>query len=256
MLTMFDSIDPGNLPAGTGYAYAGYVDGEWPDYAAITAKFPHARILSITVLGNTTADCLDVESGDATPEQALAWVARRLAVGTWKPCIYASVSALQPWLDELEAAASELSLIRIWTAHYGAGQHICGPDTCKLLTVPADGTQWTDNALGISLDESVLLDDFFGSAPVPAPTPVPAWETMMMNSLPTLSLGATDTKQPWMVKRIQGLCLALLANGLTIDGSFGPATEAAVKSIQADHDVTVDGVVGPETWSVLVTGAF
>lgn len=41
--------------------------------------------------------------------------------------------------------------------------------------------------------------------------------------------------------------------GITIDGKFGPKTEAAVKQFQNKNSLTVDGYVGPKTWSVLLT---
>ena len=53
------------------------------------------------------------------------------------------------------------------------------------------------------------------------------------------------------VKKLQEL---LNAKGykLSVDGDFGPATEAAVKAYQAANHLTVDGEVGPKTWGSLM----
>ena len=53
---------------------------------------------------------------------------------------------------------------------------------------------------------------------------------------------------------VKGLQNALKARGYDlgeVDGVFGPATEAAVKSFQGDADLEVDGIAGPNTWEAL-----
>ncbi|TCC48529.1 peptidoglycan-binding protein [Kribbella pittospori] len=61
---------------------------------------------------------------------------------------------------------------------------------------------------------------------------------------PTVKQGNTGNR----VKTVQ----YLLDAGLEIDGDFGPLTTAAVKSFQAGHGITADGVVNAVTWRALV----
>ena len=39
---------------------------------------------------------------------------------------------------------------------------------------------------------------------------------------------------------------------VTVDGIFGLKTEAAVRGVQQDKHLSVDGIVGPDTWSALI----
>ena len=81
---------------------------------------------------------------------------------------YASVDLMQAEvIPVLQAAGIPRADVRLWTAHH-AGKHICGPLTCGEISTDADGTQWTDQAFGRDLDQSLLLADFFGT-PKPAP---------------------------------------------------------------------------------------
>lgn len=41
---------------------------------------------------------------------------------------------------------------------------------------------------------------------------------------------------------------------LTVDGKFGPASDAATKAFQRSHGLTADGKVGPATWKALIYG--
>lgn len=166
-LTMYDSTNVGALPHGAD-AYAGYVEGLFPTFAALKRQFAAsgAHLLSIAVFASGDAECLDIEPGDATNAQAPGWVKRQLARGAHRPCLYTSVGNMDALVTALGGAGIPRAAVRLWSAHYGQGKHICGPATCGLTRHACDGTQWTDSALGRSLDESILLSDFFSpSAP-------------------------------------------------------------------------------------------
>jgi hypothetical protein len=159
--TMYDSIEIGQIPKGA-HAVAGYVGGKWPTFSSLVTAFPRARRLSIAINASEDADCLDIEPGDATVEQAAMWVRRQLSKGTKRPCVYASASQVDGLVVALEAAGIDRSRVRIWSAHYGRGRHLCGPHTCgEVRSTNVDATQYDDRALNRNLDASVLRRSFF-----------------------------------------------------------------------------------------------
>ena len=248
---MFDSAYDSAFPRGA-QCYAAYLDGQvgsQPNYSWIVAEFPNAHHLSITLSAGEDADCLDIENGAATPGQAAGWWQRQRKRGLERPCLYASASVMQASIVPLVRAGTiARPLVRLWSAHY-AGEHICGPGTCGAVSLDADGCQWTDMAFGRSLDQSLLLADFFGTAPPPkppAPDPVPAWQEAMLNALPVVKPG----DQGDAVRTVQGLCIAR-GHPVTVDGDFGPATASAVAEIQQARGLAVDHVVGAATWPAL-----
>jgi peptidoglycan hydrolase-like protein with peptidoglycan-binding domain len=71
----------------------------------------------------------------------------------------------------------------------------------------------------------------------------------------------SDPIQPWPLVRqgsqhhpVETLQYLLAARGhrVTVDGIFGPDTDAAVRAFQQGKHLTVDGIVGPDTWSALI----
>ena len=167
---MYDSAFNDQFPSGA-QAYAAYVDGsvgDQPNFSFIVNTFPAAEHLSIALFASNDADALDVEPGAASPSDVPAWYQRQVKRGIQRPVIYASVSTMNDSiLPVLSQAGIPRANVRLWSAHYEAGQHICGPGSCQLLTVEADGTQWTSNADGRVLDASLLLENFFTNNPAP-----------------------------------------------------------------------------------------
>lgn len=172
MIRMFDAITVGNIPKDA-EAVAGYVGGRWPTFGQLVRDWPNAKHLSIAVASYQDAMCLDVERGDATNESAKRWVKNQLAKKgrTNKPIVYTSVSNVRALLAALAQVGVKRSDIKLWTAHYTFHEHLCGPECGFGMPTRADATQWTDKALGRSLDQSVCVDDFFGAKPAPKPKP-------------------------------------------------------------------------------------
>lgn len=80
---------------------------------------------------------------------------------------------------------------------------------------------------------------------------VPKYPVSAINvTLPVLSKGSTGKE----VKTVQRLLLSLgyEMDGYGADGSFGSATEKAVKQFQKATGLAVDGVCGTDTWHALL----
>jgi hypothetical protein len=178
-IEMYDGINA--LAAGiardfpTAAKIAGYVNGTYAWSQAEWSLFPHADHVTISVTASANAgDVLDVERGDATPDQAAGWIAMRKANGLYRPTIYCSRSVI----PAVRAGTGKYILGKdydIWVADYTGQPHEVAapgnpPATCA-------ATQYESTA---GWDASVVFDPAWPhrSAPVtpkpPAPQPLKA----------------------------------------------------------------------------------
>lgn len=65
---------------------------------------------------------------------------------------------------------------------------------------------------------------------------------------PTVALGSYSTYVGHAQLELNKWLRETGRDALTIDLLFGLATESATRSYQAAHGLTVDGIIGPETW--------
>lgn len=84
--------------------------------------------------------------------------------------------------------------------------------------------------------------------PPPTPTLTPTPEPIV-NAWPIVKQGDISAE----VTALQHL-LRSYGYVLMVDGNFGPVTKARVQSFQMAEGLTVDGIVGPDTWSALISG--
>ena len=243
MRTMYDGIasDAATIRAAFPDAalVAYYIDGGYAWSAPDTALFPHAVRVQIAVFASTSAgDVIDCETGDATPEQAAAWVRARKAAGYWRPTIYCSLDTV----PAVRQATGDLVLARdydIWVADYD--------DTVAPAYPLCAAKQYRDTA---GWDVSAVYDDGWPhrtEAPSPAPArPAAVWPAGIV-------LREGDTGGAVIVlQRALHDSGEYGARGLQpIDGIFGPGTLMAVRNFQNDRHLTVDGIAGPVTRQAL-----
>lgn len=68
-----------------------------------------------------------------------------------------------------------------------------------------------------------------------------------ITTCPTLSMGSRGIA----VEELQTLLIRYGFNPGSIDGIFGPQTQAAVLGFQRSQGLVADGIVGPKTWAAL-----
>lgn len=158
---MFDDVTLSLVP-GVARAIGFYVNGLYANGTEAHQRFPRARRVGISITASEVADALDIETGDASIGEAPGWYrAFKAQRPHGVPIFYTSVSNADALVGALSASGISRGHYRLWLAHYGAGKHICGSDTCGLTSQRADGTQWTSSSHNRSLDESYLRVSFW-----------------------------------------------------------------------------------------------
>lgn len=109
------------------------------------------------------------------------------------------------------------------------------------LNVPADGV-WGPLTEGATHDLFVFLNN------LPAMAPTNPWLQALDNATQQV---IRQGSQGDAVKIAQTL-LNHRGNWLVADGVFGPATDQATRQFQHNCGLAADGIVGPQTWNVLV----
>lgn len=160
---MYDAVTNTNIPADATLV-AAYVNGHYTNYAQAVARFPHATVVGISVTARFNAGIvLDVEQGDARPDEAPDWVLMRRAAGI-DPTVYCDSST---WPSVREAFTSRhLPEPHYWIAQYDGDPTIPAGAVAKQYADPgpydlssvADHWPGVDNPEGDIVLDSATLD--------------------------------------------------------------------------------------------------
>jgi hypothetical protein len=199
---MYDGVNASTLPASGAQLVAGYTDGNWPSYAALVARFPTLTHVAVTVSADdNTGIVLDVETGDATPEEAVNWVLTRRAAGA-DPTVYCSVSewpSVQAAFDTHDVAQPYY-----WVAHYDG-----------VVSIPAGaiGKQYNSYT---GYDVSIVADYWPGVDPAP-----------------TNGVDMTEQQANWLLQIYNAMFLGGTSMGPVEPGAANNSLVASVDSISA-----------------------
>jgi hypothetical protein len=150
---MYDSVRPHLIPA-TAAMVAGYVNGRYQWSSLDWNRFPRAAHVRIDADGRAPfmSDVLDVEAGDATIADAVAWVKLRQARGWWS-CCYVDEAGLAA----LRGAVGHLD-VEFWVAHWTG-------------SAPASGDAYGPRVAAVQYKSTSRYDESAVFSPAWFPTP-------------------------------------------------------------------------------------
>ena len=215
---------------------AGYDNGRYAWTLADWNLFPHADHIHISVTASANmGDVLDVETGDATPDQTHGWISMRKSAGLFRPTIYCSLDTAQAVRD----GTREYILGKdydMWVARYdGSTQNVYTGASAKQYAALND------------YDLSVVYDTKWPYRKAPSSTSPPpaAWPANVVLVYGNQGEAVRALQQALYDTGIYGV------RGIAIDGMFGGQTLTSVRNFQSAKHLAVDGIAGPETRTAL-----
>lgn len=192
---------------------------------------------------------LDLEdSGGMSPNDlskyVLDWMTEVKAKTGRQGILYASPSFIKEHLDQAVAG------LKLWIANYGVPRPEDAPPF-KTWTFWQNSSQGSVKGIigNVDLDWFAGTFDelkvFCGIEKTATPVKVQTSKGGGDVQVPELKQGVSGHVSA--VKAVQG------AIGATVDGVFGPKTDAAVKRFQGTQGIGVDGIVGSQTWGKILT---
>ncbi len=276
--TMYDSLDLTAIPPDA--QVVAYYPHD-PRTTGTVARFSKSTVLvTIDNVGDhTDCDVLDVEEGAAWPPDDIvdSWLAAKQAQGK-TGTIYAN-------LDDIGAVRAATGRAFDWWAADWTGAPHAVPDSVATqyenagsydLSVvtdpdwptppaPPPPPHWPDineGATGAIVEviqyllgargHPVAVDGDFGPKTKAA---VEAFQRSVGNQA---NGGVGSLTWPKLIITVQpgstgdAVRAVQVVLRVSVDGDFGPVTQAAVRSFQSSRKLAVDGVVGTNTWNALV----